>query len=327
MKKKREKQRVSNVVVRESRAEPAAKGATGDFLEKLRSDIGHVSKAFSRIGSYLVADPEAFMHAPLRTIAAGAGISEPSIVRYCKHYGCKGIPEFRIELAKALARELPEFRLNLIAPSVSDREQVNVNKKRAIARYAAGLIDRERSIIIDSGSTLRTFATQLGESRGLSIFTADLEVVNLLRRYSQHEVIVPAGTVRYDTMSIGGRLLERILSELHFDTFFLGADAIELRTGVSTFNEEEAQKNAMMIRASDRVIVLADSSKFGTPSLHRICDIRSIDIVVTDADVELALVKKFEDLGVAVHCVDPSTGTRSIAKGSFGEAGKRGSRM
>lgn len=288
--------------------------APADLLERIRADIGHLSKAFSRIGSYLVADPDSFMHAPLRTIAAGAGVSEPSIVRYCKHYGCKGVPEFRIELAKALARELPDFRLNLIAPSVSDREQVNVNKKRSIARYAAGLIERERSIIVDSGSTLRMFATQLGEARGLSILTADLEVVNLLRHYKQHEVIVPAGTVHYDTMTIGGRFLERFLAELHFDTFFLGADAIDLRLGLSTFKEEEAQKNAAMIRASDRVVVLADSSKFGTPSLHRICDIRKIHMIITDTDVDTALVGHIEELGVAVHCIDPRTGTRTAGR-------------
>lgn len=311
---RKQKQRLGSTVVSHGTEDSRVQSADGDFLEKLRADIGHLSKAFSLIGSYLVADPDSFMHAPLRTIAAGAGVSEPSIVRYCKHYGCKGIPEFRIELAKALARELPEFRLNLIAPSVSDREQVNVNKKRSIARYAAGLIERERSIIIDSGSTLRTFATQLGETRGLSILTADLEVVNLLRHYKQHEVIVPAGTVRYDTMTIGGRFVERFLSELHFDTFFLGADAIDLRVGLSTFNEEEAQKNATMIRASDRVIVLADSSKFGTPSLHRICDIRNVHMIVTDTDVDVTLAQQIEDLGVAVHCVEPSTGSRSMAR-------------
>lgn len=286
----------------------------GDLLERIRTDMGHLSKAFGRIAKYLVADPDSFMHAPLRTIAAGAAVSEPSIVRYCKSYGCKGVPEFRIELAKSLARELPEFRLNLIAPNVSDREQVNVNKKRSIARYAAGLIERERSIIIDSGSTLRTFATQLGEARGLSILTADLEVVNLLSRYKQHEVIVPAGAVRYDTMTVGGRFMERFLAELHFDTFFLGADAIDLRLGLSTFNEEEAQKNAAMIRASDRVVVLADSSKFGTPSLHRICDIRKVSVIVTDTDVDPALVQQLEALGVAVHCVDVRTGQRNVGR-------------
>src|SRR5581483_6048159 len=127
-------------------AAPRSQQAPGDLLGRIRSDMGHLSKAFGRIAKYLVADPDSFMHAPLRTIAAGAGVSEPSIVRYCKSYGCRGVPEFRIELA--------EFRLNLIAPNISDREQVNVSKKRSIARYAAGLIERERAIIIDSGSTL-----------------------------------------------------------------------------------------------------------------------------------------------------------------------------
>ncbi|HTL93643.1 MAG TPA: hypothetical protein VL176_14925 [Steroidobacteraceae bacterium] len=294
--------------------EVSSQRAPGDLLERIRSDMGHLSKAFGRIATYLVADPDSFMHAPLRTIAAGAGVSEPSIVRYCKSYGCRGVPEFRIELAKSLARELPEFRLNLIAPNISDREQVNVSKKRSIARYAAGLIERERAIIIDSGSTLRTFATQLGEARGLSILTADLEVVNLLSRYKQHEVILPAGTIRYDSMTVGGRFIERFLAELHFDTFFLGADSIDLRLGLSTFNEEEAQKNAAMIRASDRVVVLADSSKFGTPSLHRICDIRKVNVIVTDTDVDPVLVQQLEGLGIAVHCVDAQTGQRAVGR-------------
>ena len=128
------------------------------------------------------------------------------------------------------------------------------------------------------------------------------------------EVIVPAGAVRYDTMTVGGRFMERFLAELHFDTFFLGADAIDLRLGLSTFNEEEAQKNAAMIRASDRVVVLADSSKFGTPSLHRICDIRKVSIIVTDTDVDPVLVQELEALGVAVHCVDARTGQRGVAR-------------
>jgi DeoR family transcriptional regulator, aga operon transcriptional repressor len=281
-----------------------------DLFERVSGDIEHLSKVFRRIANYLVADPVAFIHAPIRTLSHEAGVSEPSIVRFCQHYGCRGVPDFRIELAKSLARSLPEFRLNLIAPEIGDREHVFVQKKRAIARHAAGLILRDRSIIVDSGSTLRMFATQLGDVRPLSIFTTDLEVVNLLSRYRQHEVIVPAGPVRYDTMSVGGHFIDAFLAEMHFDTLFLGADAIDLRLGLSTFSEEEARKNAAMIRASARVIVLADSSKFGTPSLHRICDIGRVNVVVTDTDADPALAKDIEALGVEVHRVDPKTGRR-----------------
>jgi DeoR family transcriptional regulator, aga operon transcriptional repressor len=281
-----------------------------DLFERVSGDIERLSKAFRRIANYLVADPVAFIHAPIRTISHEAGVSEPSIVRFCQRYGCKGVPDFRIELAKSMARNLPEFRLNLLAPEVTDREHVFVQKKRAIARHAAGLIVRDRSIIIDSGSTLRMFATQLGDVHPLSILTTDLEVVNLLGRYRQHEVIVPAGPVRYDTMSIGGPSIDGFLAEMHFDTLFLGADAIDLRLGLSTFSDEEARKNAAMIRASQRVIVLADSSKFGTPSLHRICDIRRVNVVVTDTDIDPALAKDIETLGVEVHLVDPKSAKR-----------------
>jgi DeoR family transcriptional regulator of aga operon len=282
-----------------------------DLFDRVSGDIERLSKVSRRIANYLVADPVAFIHAPLRTISREAGVSEPSIVRFCKLYGCKGVPDFRIELAKSLARTLPEFRLNLIAPEVTDREHVFVQKKRAIARHAAGLIVRDRSIIVDSGSTLRMFSTQLGDVRALTILTTDLEVVNLLSRYKQHEVIVPAGPVRYDTMSIGGHFINGFLTQMHFDTLFLGADAIDLRLGLSTFNEEEARKNVAMIGASDRVIVLADSSKFGTPSLHRICNIERVNVLVTDTDVDPALVKDIEALGVEVHCVDPQRAERS----------------
>jgi DeoR family transcriptional regulator of aga operon len=67
-----------------------------------------------------------------------------------------------------------------------------------------------------------------------------------------------------------------------------------------------------MIRASERVIVLADSSKFGTPSLHRICDLRRVNIVVTDTDADPELAKEIEALGVDVHRVDPKSAKRSM---------------
>lgn len=86
----------------------------------------------------------------------------------------------------------------------------------------------------------------------------------------------------------------------------------DLRLGLSSFKEEEAQKNAAMIHASDRVVVLADSSKFGTPSLHRICDIRDVHMIVTDTDVDPALVEKLEDRGVAVYCLDVRTAQSAV---------------
>ncbi|MGA9365907.1 MAG: hypothetical protein WBV35_00470, partial [Steroidobacteraceae bacterium] len=43
------------------KADVAAAARTGDLLERIRADIGHLSKAFARIANYLVADPDSFM--------------------------------------------------------------------------------------------------------------------------------------------------------------------------------------------------------------------------------------------------------------------------
>jgi DeoR/GlpR family transcriptional regulator of sugar metabolism len=43
--------------------------------------------------------------------------------------------------------------------------------------------------------------------------------------------------------------------------------------------------------AGDRVPLLAESWKFGTPSLHRICDVRNMHVVFTDTEVDPVLVQ------------------------------------
>ena len=77
----------------------------GDSLvDIVAADIPHLNKTFRRIADYLVAAPEDFMQKPVQEIAAAVSVSEPSIVRFCRRYGMKGIPDFRIQLAMSLAR-------------------------------------------------------------------------------------------------------------------------------------------------------------------------------------------------------------------------------
>jgi len=61
------------------KAEATAARATGDLLERIRADIGDLSKVFGQIANCLVADPDSSMHAPLRAISAGAGVSGPCV--------------------------------------------------------------------------------------------------------------------------------------------------------------------------------------------------------------------------------------------------------
>jgi DeoR family fructose operon transcriptional repressor len=55
-----------------------------------------------------------------------------------------------------------------------------------------------------------------------------------------------------------------------------------------------------MVRAGQRVVVLADSSKLGREQLVRFAALDDVDVVVTDGGADPAVVERLEDAGVEV---------------------------
>ncbi len=272
------------------------------LIQSISLGLGGYNKAFQLVGSYLLASPEAFIREPLQEIARAAGVSEPTVLRFCRQFGFKGLPDFRIALAMSLAREAQGA---FIDPGVTDKAVMNLAAKRAIARFALSLVGDDRSIIIDSGSTTQLFAENLRAASPLVIMTTGLNIAEAFRGASQHTVMLPGGTVRFESNSLSGRMVESTVGGMRFDTIYLGADAIDPVLGLSTFNEAEAHQNAAMVAVSQRVIVLADSTKFRAPALHRICEPDRIHAVITDTGLADETAALLEQHGVAVHRVEP----------------------
>ena len=282
----------------------AERDDTSPLLVKVAADMAEHSRAFRRVGKFLLAAPQDFMHAALLDISTAAEVSEPTVIRFCRHYGYKGMADFRIALAMSLAGQGTSAG-TFLEPRVSDKADVNRRQKTAIARAAFELSRADRSIIIDSGSTTQLFAEALRNATPKTIMTTGLNIVETLRHSPQHEVMVPGGTVRFESMSLSGGLVESTLADMRFDTLYLGADAIDPDLGLSTYNALEARQNASMIRLCQRVVVLADSTKFRAPGLHLFCEITRIDTIVTDSGLPVAVVESLAARGVKVLCADP----------------------
>ena len=150
-----------------------------------------LSKAFARVADILIQDPGAFMNRSIQEIAVAAGVSEPSVVRFCRHYGYKGMPEFRIALAMALNESDSTSKRPFLEPMVEDKAFVNRDMKLAIAKQAVQLVEHDRSLIIDSGSTTQLFAWQLRTLSGRTILTTGLNIVEALWGCKQHTIILP----------------------------------------------------------------------------------------------------------------------------------------
>ncbi|WP_198671110.1 transcriptional regulator [Oceanibium sediminis] len=265
----------------------------GTILQRISDDRESLSRAFRLIADFVMSTPGEFINSPMRVLAQRIQVSEPTLIRFARHYGYQGLPDLRLAFAMSLAASDAAASATL-EPRLRDKQAVNRAAKQAIAARAAALTADDSTLLLDSGSTLQRLADCLTSAPGKTILTTSLNNVLILRQSDQHRLIMPGGTLRAGAMALGGRMAEANLAEMNIDTAYIGADSLHPEHGLSTYGEEEAHLNRAMIRASRRVVVLVDSTKLRSPALHHICDLSDVDIIVTDSNLSQEQHAAFE---------------------------------
>jgi DeoR/GlpR family transcriptional regulator of sugar metabolism len=139
--------------------------------------------------------------------------------------------------------------------------------------------------------------------RRMTVMPLALRPVFELHECPGIKLLLPGGEVRSGELSLTGSLAEPSFSQLRVDTYVMGPCGIEVNAGITThFLAETAVKRAA-VKASQRVIAVADSSKFGRVAFGHVCDLDDIDIVLTDAEADQQMVMELRAAGVDVHCV------------------------
>lgn len=186
---------------------------------------------------------------------------------------------------------------------VNEKEKLQSIEKSNIGLAAVALLQENESIVIASGTTVLYFAKNIPAGMNLTVVTSALNVALELMREPSIEVIQLGGLLRKSSSSVMGNYAERILEDFYFNKLFLGVDGIDLDFGLTTTNAMEAQLNKKMISASQKTIVLADSTKFGKRGFGKICGLEEIDHIITDNGISQQIVKHLESLGVTVTIV------------------------
>lgn len=266
-----------------------------DLLEQIGASRNAPSSKTRALSRYVLESPVEFIRSSAKDVCARLGISEPTLIRFCQGFGHAGLAEFRIDLALALSQGS-----RIVLPNPQDRRSVNLAAKRAMAIRAVELVAGDHSILIDNGSTAEIFADALNALPPKTVMTTGLGVAHNLTAGGRHTVMLPGGTIRPETASLSGRLVDAALAGMRFDTVVLSADSIDPEYGIATLLEDEAHQNRLMIGSSARVLVLADRSKFGTRGLHLICRMEAVSAVITDLEPQDERALRIRDKGVDI---------------------------
>jgi DeoR/GlpR family transcriptional regulator of sugar metabolism len=160
-----------------------------------------------------------------------------------------------------------------------------VRQKQAIARAVADGVADGCSLLLDSGSTTSEVARALRNHRDLTVVTNDLRVATEVADHAGTRLLVPGGELLPSVYTLSSERAVSLIRDLHVDHAILGADAVDAG-GITNANHNEVEMKRAMIRSADRVVVVADSSKFGTTALVRVTGFEQVDLVVTDTGLD-----------------------------------------
>lgn len=177
----------------------------------------------------------------------------------------------------------------------------NEMEKKAIAEKAASLIKPGNTIIIDSGSTTIHLIEHL-KGKNITVVTNNLLVLEKLKSEDDIKIIALGGSLRRESMGTVGPLAEMAIKALNVDIYFMGAAAYN-RSSITSSDISESSLKRDMMDAADKVVFLADSSKFGKRAFSNICSWHDVDTFISDK-MDGEFKKELEEMGVEVISVN-----------------------
>ncbi|WP_338490229.1 MurR/RpiR family transcriptional regulator [Erwinia aphidicola] len=84
-----------------------------NILEKIQLQLENLSKSERKVAEVILASPASAMHSSIALLARAAGVSEPTVNRFCHRLDANGFPDFKLQLAQSLANGTPYVSRNV----------------------------------------------------------------------------------------------------------------------------------------------------------------------------------------------------------------------
>jgi len=214
-------------------------------------------------------------------LARELGVSDMTVRRDLEILDSRGL----IEKVHGGATALPGSAL--FEPGFAAKSSLQEAEKEAIAEAAMALVVPGTAIGISAGTTTYALARRLVDVPGLTVVTNSVPVADVLHRAGRaDQTIILTGGVRTPSDALVGPFAVAALRTIHLDQVFLGVHGMDPRSGFTTPNVLEADTDRALAAAGRRLIVVADSSKWGVIGISSIATLDEADTLVTDGALD-----------------------------------------
>ena len=174
-------------------------------------------------------------------------------------------------------------------------------RKAALGRVAATLVQPGQVVFFDAGSTNSAIVRALPAGLGVTIATNAPDIAADLVGKPGVELILIGG--RVDPRSgaaLGARAL-RDAREIRVDLAFLGACAVDAEAGVAAFDAEEAEFKRLVAERAKAVAAAVTTDKLGTAAPFLVAPVSRLTHLVVEADAPESALAPLRRAGVSVY--------------------------
>jgi DeoR/GlpR family transcriptional regulator of sugar metabolism len=174
-------------------------------------------------------------------------------------------------------------------PGLETRLHRRLREKEAIAESARTLVRAGQVIGLTAGTTTLRLAHALRDLPNLSVVTNSVEIAGALQRDARPDLtVVLTGGVVVARDTLVGPLAAAAASSIHLDILFLGVHGMAEDAGFTSPDLLETEIDRTFIASTDKVVVVADHTKWGVRGLSRVAGLEEADVLVTDSGLSTA---------------------------------------
>jgi DeoR family galactitol utilization operon repressor len=193
---------------------------------------------------------------------------------------------------------VPAFHQHILS-----RQKSMVEEKERIAKAAAALIEEGDHIMLVAGTTTALVARHLLGKRDIHIVTNSTLLLSHVRINPSIRVTLIGGEFRPSMEGMVGPLAVTEIRQFHVKYAFIGTDGFSTAGGVTAHHIEEAEMVKAVAGQTDKLVLVADSTKYGKQGFALMFPLKRLDLLITDNGLPETARQELREAGLQLMTV------------------------
>ena len=249
------------------------------MLSKISESLVDLSSAERKVGECALAEPKWFVHSAVAEIAERAHVSQPTVIRFCRSLGYKGLPEFKLSLSASIGHDGMPF----VHEELNADDDIADIVEKVIGNTAASILGARQYLNQDN---LNQAITLLSRARRVEFYGVGNS--GIVAQDAQHKFFrFGISTVAYADTHIQMMAASVLTEQDVLVVISNSGSSIELLDAVSIARENRAPVIAItrvdspLASLADCVLSVAaqEDSELYTPMVSRLLQLVVVDIL------------------------------------------------